>query len=111
MMLRLRCDGCGLVAQYDATFIISRGHESVPCDGCNASIPIAVETAYLEEKLKEPPPLHQQVFENGTLVVFNNDDHVWHGEIALICDWKPHFYRLEVRGKKIWVPMTWVNKL
>jgi hypothetical protein len=111
MKLSLTCEACGLVAQYDATSFSIDYEASVPCDGCSLPINIPTETITLEEKLKEPNAYVELVLEKGELVRFNNSDHVWHNEIALICDRKPLFYRLEVRGKRIWVPTNWVTKL
>jgi hypothetical protein len=49
------------------------------------------------------------VLEKGETVLLNNEEHPWHNEIALICDKKHKHYRLEIRGKRLWVPENWVK--
>jgi hypothetical protein len=70
-----------------------------------------METVHIGEKLGEalllPPP---QVLEEGTVVIIDHEDHVWHNEIAVICGVKHKFYRLEFGGRKTWVPCEWVKE-
>lgn len=49
------------------------------------------------------------VLEKGETVLLDNEEHPWHNEIALICDKKHKHYRLEIRGKRLWVPENWVK--
>lgn len=107
MKVRLQCEICGTVSRYDLTeFFVESYEASVKCHGCSSPINIQTETITLEEKLKEQLP----VLEEGETVRLDNREHVWHNEIALICERKHKFYRIELHGKKIWVPEDWVVK-
>jgi len=48
-------------------------------------------------------------YKGGETVVIINNEHVWAGEFALICDTKHKFVRLELLGTKIWMPTEWVE--
>lgn len=50
-----------------------------------------------------------EVLKIGDVVQVTNEDHVWYNEFAIIRGIKPHFYRIEIRGKKTWVPQDWVK--
>jgi hypothetical protein len=56
--------------------------------------------------LKETLP----VLEEGESVIIANEEHPWSGQIALICGLKHKFVRVELLGKKIWVPSEWVKR-
>lgn len=46
----------------------------------------------------------------GESVIIINEEHPYHGDIALICAKKHLHVRLELHGKKIWMPNNWVKK-
>lgn len=48
--------------------------------------------------------------EIGESVVVNNKEHPYYQEIALVCDKKHLFVRLELNGYKIWMPNDWVER-
>lgn len=50
-----------------------------------------------------------EVLKIGDVVQITNTEHVWCNEFAVICDVKPLFYRIEVMGRKMWVPQHWVK--
>ena len=82
--------------------------DTFKCPLCGRAVPFAEETHYIGEKLKQEAPV--EVLEEGTVVKVDNADHVWHGEIALICGIKHKFYRLDLLGRKTWVPQSWVKQ-
>jgi|TARA_R110000751_G_scaffold23969_2_gene65741 hypothetical protein len=47
--------------------------------------------------------------EIGTIVKIDNKEHPWHDEIALICDKKHKFVKIELRGITTWVSNNWVK--
>ena len=49
------------------------------------------------------------VLEKGETVIIVNEEHVWSGELALICGHKHKHYRIEIFGNKLWVPLDWVK--
>lgn len=101
----LPCSECGF--EQEVTGDNCDG--SFTCGRCFQLNYITVEMCEIEIKLGESPPSVVEVLEKGTLVQLDNPDHVWHGEFALICGHKHRFYRLELLGKKIWVPREWVK--
>lgn len=99
------CPNCG---DYDEALT---GIDVIICPRCGYVIPTTTEHVSIGWKLNQPDnkPV-PEVLEKGTVVKLDNADHVWHDEIALICDSKHKFYRLELNGSKIWVPCEWVKK-
>ena len=51
------------------------------------------------------------VLEIGMIALFKNEQHVFNNEICLIVDTKHKHYRVELNGKKIWIPEHWITKL
>ena len=62
-----------------------------------------------ESAPREAPP-DVPVLEEGTVVLFDNKDHVWHGEVAVIRAVKHKFYRIELLGRHTLVPHEWVKR-
>jgi hypothetical protein len=110
MKLPLTCEVCGLQNDYHHDDVVMGDPSFVICHGCSAYINLPTETIFLGEKLEQQNVLPVVVLEKGDLVRLNNPDHVWYNQIALICGIKLKFYRLEINGKKIWVPQEWVIK-
>lgn len=108
MILNLQCDACGESADYTIDDSAEDIPLAMPCEHC-ASIIYIHQESFIIQKLKHTENA-SQVLKNGTIVIIDNSDHVWHNEIGLVCDHKPKFYRLEVLGKKIWVPEEWVKE-
>ncbi len=97
---------CELCEQYEDP---PDGYEdSIRCPVCDRLIPFVEETHYVGDKLPVPEPA--EVFEEGTVVRIDHAGHVWDSEIALICGIKHKFYRLELLGRKTWIPQTWVKR-
>lgn len=84
------------------------GKTDFRCSLCGRLVPFVEETHYIGEKLQQVAPV--EVFEEGTVVKIDHAGHVWHDEIGLICGVKHKFYRLELLGRRTWVPQTWVKK-
>ena len=51
-----------------------------------------------------------QVLKKGESVVIINEEHPWKNQIAIICGIKHKFTRIELLGKKIWVPNEWTKR-
>jgi len=111
------CPHCGgnIGWEFVRADIETRLSEGIPdgpyhCYHCDRSFTLVSDGNLTVENtgrvnLKESLP----VLEKGTTVLLNNEEHPWHNEIALICDRKHKFYRLEIRGKRLWVPEEWVK--
>ncbi len=107
MKIRLRCNNCDGIDTYDIDDIQIGYTTSIPCTHCSLPINIVTENIAVGEKLEQETV--QQVLKEGDIVRLDNENHVWHNQIALICGTKHKFYRLEINGKKIWVPKEWVK--
>ena len=112
-MLTLECSNCGYADDYDLSEINFDIIEScVNCHNCTIAITIKMETEeVVVEYNKECSAQIVPVLENGRSVSIINEEHPWNGEIALICDSKHKHYRIEIFGKKIWVPSEWVRPI
>lgn len=100
------CPHCGqlLVLQNSAV--------SYNCYHCGNSFSLLTEpTVKIHEKegISLNPIL--PVLEEGETVQLTNEQHPWNRELGLICGRKHKHYRLEIRGKRIWVPEDWVEEL
>lgn len=78
------------------------------CYHCDRPFTLVEENAVINANKNLPTVL--PVLENGELVRLINEEHPWNNEIGLICDKKHKFYRLEIRGERLWVPEDWVRK-
>lgn len=100
--MQIECPLCGVLGEFDI--------DSNVCYYCGNNIQITIEESIIENKpnlcLTESLP----VLENGTSVEVTNEEHPWFGEIGLICDKKPKFYRIEIMGSKVWFPVDWVKE-
>ncbi len=54
-------------------------------------------------------PRSLEVLKIGDVVQITNAEHVWYGEFAVIRDIKPQFCKIEIFGKKTWIPQHWVQ--
>lgn len=90
----------GVVADGDSRF--------VNCPICGYFIYFESVGGHKSRSVPAPPPA--EVLKVGDVVKIDNLSHPWHEEIALICAMKDKFYRLELNGKKLWVPFSWVKK-
>ncbi len=100
----LTCTNCG--QNYQTSELSSL---SPACPYCYQPLFVDNENTTTDAKLQEKPTIVSPVFEKGQLVRFVNQQHVWHNEIAIICGIKPLFIRLELHGKRLWVPPEWVT--
>lgn len=103
--MTLFCEHC----EFEQEVTGDNSDGSFVCGGCFQLNYFTAEMCEIEIKLEETQPAVAQVLEKGTLVKFDNPDHVWHGEFALICGHKHRFYRLELLGQRLWVPREWVK--
>lgn len=108
--LQIKCAHCDLSWEYHISTVRldgDGGHAfSVECHYCGESITLTSKLLFIKRILEK----QASVFKKRSLVVLNNEDHVWHGEPAIICDVKPGFYRLEIVGTRLWVPYNWVKQ-
>ncbi len=49
-------------------------------------------------------------FAIGDKVLFINQEHIWNGEYAEVCDKKGCFCRVKIRDLLTWVPSHWLEK-
>ena len=111
-MLTLKCSNCGNTDDYDLSevnFDVAESH--VNCHNCVATIIFLAEGIIIENIGRTCSAQIVPVLENGRSVSIINEEHPWNGEIALICDSKHKHYRIEIFGKKIWVPSEWVRPI
>lgn len=107
-MQTLKCPHCGSVNDYELSEVIFDLAESyINCYNCIKTITFITEIITINDGKTYPTP---PVLRNGTIVVIINEEHIWSGEIALICGIKHKHYRIELLGKKIWVPFEWVKQ-
>lgn len=105
MEMLLKCEACGVIDEY---WVVS---VPISCINCSEPIHVYTEELVLQNKIdqQKKPESVFPVLEIGTIVIVDNREHVWDGEIALVCEVQNKRYRLELLGKKIWVPEHWVK--
>lgn len=110
-MQTLKCPHCGFVGNYDISEVITDLAESyINCYNCIETITLITEGVVIENTNERTcSETILPVLEEGDTVVIINEEHPWNGEIALICGTKHRHYRIELHGKKVWVPFEWVE--
>lgn len=110
MMFEVYCVYCGTNNYFDPQTIINKQHIRVICSLCGNPIHVsATSVTEYNAEINTKPIL--PVLEEGTIVEITNREHVWYGEIGLICDRKHKHYRIEVFGRKVWMPEHWVKSI
>ena len=94
----LPCPNCG--HQVSSTDYV--------CPGCGTKIITTLEKCTINDETALDMIVSD--LENGESVRIINEEHPYHNEIALVCDKKHLFVRLEVNGYKIWMPNEWVER-
>lgn len=111
-MLTLNCSNCNYSDDYDLSeFDIAESYVNCHCCMAIITIQINVEEVVIEDTDRVCSTQIIPALENGKSVIIINKEHPWNGEIALICDSKHKHYRIEIFGKKIWVPSEWVKSI
>ena len=106
-MLKLVCSDCGTTHFYcESQVVYEFDFVYVICYNCEGTIKIPCETIILE---KPSTTIVLPVLQIGEIVKIDNENHVWHDEIAIIRAVKPKHYRLEIHGQLIWIPESWVT--
>lgn len=77
------------------------------CTVCGYIIPVTTELETINKPIVEDVVLAN--YPIGESVVIKNQEHPFYNEIALVCDTKHLFVRLELNGIKIWMPSKWVK--
>lgn len=77
------------------------------CSNCGFSVTETAEQQILNRKAADDDRL---VLENGDSVIVVNEQSAWYNEIALICGRKHKFYKIELRGIRVWVPDDWIKQ-
>jgi len=106
----LICPNCSISFEIDSNeVVVGPTGLCVTCPVCGylGTVGIFSGEAALAENITNPHGL--AVLKIGDVVQVTNSEHIWYNEFALICDVKPLFYRIEVMGRKIWVPQHWVK--
>lgn len=97
---------------YDISEVYLDDGAFVLCCKCFGTITIPTEWVQIEDN--DDKELNSEevfpVLEEGESVIIVNEEHPWNGEIALICGTKHKFVRIELLGKKLWVPNEWVKR-
>jgi len=78
----------------------------LPCSACNYEIQLLSETI---STLKEQLEYQEPNYENGQLIIITNKQHAWYDEIGIIRAKKHLYCRIEINGKLIWLPSTWIK--
>lgn len=78
------------------------------CPECSVKIITTVENLIIDNDKTITPEISD--LEIGESVKISNREHPYFDEIALVCDKKHLFVRLELHGYKIWMPSEWVTK-
>lgn len=109
-MPRLKCPHCNHTVDYDVSEIKNDSHGTfVECRICTKIFDILTEMAVIENKEKTHSKAPSSVLEKGRIVVIVNEEHPWYNDFAIIREIKHKHYRIELHGKKLWVPFEWVR--
>lgn len=110
-MFKIMCDACGYEGRYIPEEIRTDDtlESFVTCNLCEANITIPSE--YLVENRIDQDTLEEilPVLKEGEVVLIDNKEHPLNNQIGLICERKHKHYRVEIQGKKIWMPEHWVK--
>ena len=111
MLVNLTCPHCNTTEDYDLSEVYLDG-AFILCCKCFGTITIPTEWVQIENKDKGTTASEQPlpVLEKGESVIIVNEEHPWNNQIALVCDTKHKFTRIEVLGNKIWVPNEWIKR-
>lgn len=111
MQSSFECPHCGHTETYDVSEVYLDDGAFVLCCKCYGTITIPTEWAQVEnnDSTEDVSEEVLSVLEEGESVIIINEEHPWSGQIALICDTKHKFVRIELFGKKLWVPNEWVK--
>lgn len=111
MQATLKCPHCDHTEVYDLSEVYLDG-SFVLCCKCFGTISIPTEWVQIEDKNDRRTTSEQilPVLEEGESVIIINEEHPWNGQIALVCGTKHKFTRVEVLGRKIWIPNEWVKR-
>lgn len=87
------CPNCGVSFSY----ISITNHA---CEICGYNIQKSISTVKNQEEVE------RKIGETVSIII---DRHPWYRKAATICNIKHKFVRLDLSGKKIWVPNDWVE--
>ena len=103
----ISCPDCGRQLSAQSSDIqYLENHVFISCLFCGYEIPLVsetIQTPRVQLKCQEPD------FEEGQLVTISNEQHVWHNEIGIVRAKKHLHCRIEINGKLIWLPSTWIK--
>jgi hypothetical protein len=110
MQATLKCPHCGHIDTYNPVDVYLNGAFVLCCE-CFGDINISTEWVQIENNKNISQAFDEvsPVLEKGESVVIVNEEHPWKDQIALVCDIKHKFVRIELLGKKLWVPNEWVK--
>ena len=111
MLVNLTCPHCSTTEDYDLSEVYLDG-AFILCCRCFGTIAISTEWVQIENKNKKDANFEQisPILEKGESVIIINEEHVWKNQIALVCNTKHKFTRIELLGNKIWIPNEWIQR-
>lgn len=78
------------------------------CPICNQVVNKSIESTIINQNATSETQISSLPL--GESVIIVNEEHPYHNEIALICAKKHLHVRIELHGKRIWMPNDWVKK-
>jgi len=110
MQINLKCPHCSITEDYDVSEVFVN-EAFVLCCKCYSIIPVSMEWVQIEEGSSTKLTSGQvSPFKNGESVIIDNAEHPWYSQIALVCGNKHKFVRIELFGKRIWMPNEWIKQ-
>lgn len=97
-MIEMPCPNCGHAVTIN----------DYVCPSCSSKIIVCIENQSINNPVKQELDISD--LRIGESVMITNQEHPYFEDIALICDKKHLFVRLELHGYKIWMPNDWVKK-
>lgn len=109
MTQSLKCPNCNVRDSYDLAEVNVNLHGSfILCHHCFEPIELVTEHAAVRAADKRTLNEDKPEFKNGDLVVLINEEHPWSKELAIVREVGHKHYRIEILGRKVWVPFQWV---
>jgi len=100
-----------IICPYCSNSVSEVDSNNYYCVCCEKNLRFTFETqTLLYRNFKPISEEIPKVFEIGEEVLFANREHPWYNKLGIICERKHKQYRIEINGKKLWVPNEWVKE-